>query len=234
MTERSVPRIIGLNGSPHRDGNTVTLMRWVLEGCVEAGASVEWIHVADCDIRYCQGCFTCLREGACPIQDDFPEVRDRLLAADGIVVGSPVYEDQPTAQLKTLMDRVALLALYADIFSRQHSVGVATSGLAPTGNTARAAEMFGRCSGVIGAKVTSLTEGYRMLAEAHSPCLPRQARALGRRLVRDIQLPDRAFNLKRAWIGFLRRLLRRFVVERQPDLFAGVIRIWQEKALARD
>lgn len=229
MSEKSTIRIIGLNGSPHRDGNTATLMGWVLEGCAEAGAGVEWIHVVDHNISYCQGCFTCLRKGECPIQDDFAEVRDRLLATDGIVVGSPVYEDQPTAQLKTLMDRLALLCLYTDTFAKQHSVGVATSGLAPTSNTAKAAAIFGQCSGIIGAKVASFTEGYQPLVEAHSPRLPRRARTLGRRLVQDIQRPDRAFNLERAWINFLRGLLRRFVVMRHPDQFAGVIRIWGEK-----
>lgn len=239
MSENAIPdarlvsatsaHIIGLNGSPHRDGNTATLMGWVLEGCAEAGARVEWIHVVDYDIRYCQGCFACLRDGECPIGDDLAEVRDRLLAADGIVVGSPVYEGQPTAQLKTLMDRLALLVLYADTFARQHSVGVATSGLAPTGGTAKAADLFGHCSGTIGAKVASLAQGYRPLTEADFPRLPRRARALGRRLVRDIRHPDQGFNLKRAWIGFLRGLLRRFVVERHPDQFAGVIRIWRER-----
>jgi len=224
----TAPHIIGLNGSPHRAGNTATLMGWVLEGCAEAGASVEWIHVADYDIQYCRGCFTCLREGECPIGDDFAGVRDRLLAADGIVVGSPVYEGHATAQLKTLMDRLTLLVLYTDTFARQRSVGVATSGLAPTRSTARVADLFGHCSGTIGAKVASLAEGYRPLTVADFPRLPRRARALGRRLVRDIW-HFRAFSLKRAWIGFLRGLLRRFVVERHPDQFAGVIRIWRER-----
>ncbi len=189
-------------------------MQRVLEGCAEAGAEIEWIHVADHDIRYCRGCFTCLREGFCPIEDDVPAIRDRLLAADGIVVGSPVYEDQPTAQLKTLMERLALLCLYTDTFARQRSV--------------RAAVMFGRCSGTIGAKTASLTKGYQPLSKAPSPRLPRRARALGRRLVQDIQHP-KAFDLQRAWFDFLRALLKRFVVMRHPDQFAGVLRIWREK-----
>ena len=231
MSHQSPIRIIGLNGSPHRRGNTTTLMQWVLEGCTEAGAEVEWIHVADHDVRYCRGCLTCLRQGACPIRDDVPAIRDRLLAADGIVVGSPVYEDQPTAQLKTLMDRLALLCLYADTFARQRSVGVATSGLAPTRNTAKAAVMFGQCSGTIGAKTASLTKGYQPLTEANAPRLARRARRLGHRLVREIRHGHRRLGarLTRAWFGFLRWMLRRCVVDRHPNQFAGVIRIWEKK-----
>ena len=50
--------IIGLNDSPHRDGSTATLMKWVLEGCKDAGAKVELINVIDHNILYCRGCHT--------------------------------------------------------------------------------------------------------------------------------------------------------------------------------
>ena len=76
--------IVALNGSPHRKGNTATLMQWVLDGCAEAGAGVEWLHVADCHIEYCQGCFTCLRTGACPIVDDVPLALIKL--RDGVAL----------------------------------------------------------------------------------------------------------------------------------------------------
>ena len=121
--------IVVLNGSPHRDGNTATLMGWVVAGCVEAGASVEWIHLVDHSIDYCQGCFTCLRTGECHIQDGFAQVRRRMEMADGIIVGSPMYAGQPTAQLKTFLDRLTLLNLYTHVFERQRSVAVVTSGV---------------------------------------------------------------------------------------------------------
>ena len=232
MADTHPIHIVGLNGSPHRDGNTVTLMRWVLEGCEESGAGVEWIHVVDHDIQYCQGCFTCLRTGVCPIEDDLLAVRERLLAADGIVAGSPVYADQPTAQLKTLMDRLTLLNLYAYTFEQQRSVGVATSGVAPTGGVAKnLAGFFGRRSGTIGAKTTSDMRGPPGLPDLHDSRLPARARALGRRLVADIRSPRRLRFLSPEYVWFL--VLQRFVVRRlvtrHPDQFAGVLRIWQEK-----
>jgi len=232
MADAPVIHVIGLNGSPHRHGNTATLMNWVLEGCARAGAEVDWLHLVDYRIQYCMGCFTCLREGACPIQDDFVAVRDHLLDADGIVAGSPVYEGQPTAQLKTLLDRLTLLNLYVGTFTRQATVGVATSGLAPTRATAKAAALqFGRCCGTIGAKTASLAHGYRSLAEAHPPRLPHRARALGEQLVARINHPQAlsTADLNRLWIGVLRRLLKRVVVDRHPNQFAGVIRLWRKK-----
>ncbi len=228
---RSV-RVVALNGSPHRKGNTVTLMGWVLEGCTAAGADVDWIHVVDHDVRYCRGCFTCLRAGACPIQDDVPHIRDRLLVADGIVVGSPVYGGQPTAQFKTLLDRLTLLNLYTHTFDRQYAVGVATSGVAPTGGVASSlATLFGRRCGTIGAKTASVKRGYRPLSESHHPGLPERAHALGIQLVNEIQNPRRRRfpQLTSVWIHILRRYVVRPLVVGNPDQFAGVLRIWQEK-----
>jgi multimeric flavodoxin WrbA len=225
-------RIVGLNGSPHREGNTATLMRWVLEGCEEAGAEVEWLHVVDYDVRYCQGCMACLRRGICTVQDDVPAIRARLLAAAGVVAGSPVYAGQPSAQLKALLDRLALLNLFTRTFEHLHSVGVATSGAAPTGGVAAdLADFFGRRSGAIGAKVTTVAAGYTSLARVHDRGLPPRARALGRRLVRDIVTPRRfaVSNPKVLWIGLLWRFFLHPLVTRNPEQFGGVIGIWKEK-----
>jgi NAD(P)H-dependent FMN reductase len=205
-------------------------MRWVLEGCTEAGASVEWIHQVDHDIRTCQGCFTCLRTGTCPIPDDVPAIRARLLAAGGIVVGSPVYGDQPTAQLKTLLDRLTLLNLYTDTFRRQRSVGVATSGVAPAGKVAKGlATVLGRRAGAIGARTASVTQGYRPLAQAHKAALPGRARAMGRTLVTAIRSPRRPPPVIYAWFWVLRRLVLRPMVTRHPNQFAGVLSIWRQQ-----
>lgn len=222
--------VVAFNGSPRRHGNTVTLMNWVLEGCQGAGCDSEWIHIADCKIRYCQGCFTCLREGSCPIDDDFQAVRSKLLEAQGIIIGSPVYGDAPTAQLKTFLDRLCLLNLFVYLFKDHHSVGVATSGVAPTGGVARSlAILFGQPSGFIGATTSSRARGYQNLGEYHKKNLPGKARALGRRLVMDIRSPRR-FNLPLREIlmhRFLSQAVLRPMVTSNPEQFAGVMSLWE-------
>jgi NAD(P)H-dependent FMN reductase len=230
-------RIVGLNGSPHRNGNTVALMRWILEGCAEAGAEVEWIHLIDWEVRYRQGCFTCLRTGTCPIQDDYQSILSQLLAAGGVVVGSPVYEGQPTAQLKTFLDRMTLLGLYTRTYEAQRSVGVATSGVAPTAGVAKyVAGMFGQRCGVIGAKTTSIAHGYQRLAEVHDRRLPERARALGRSLVARIQTAHqpRFPTPAHLWYGILARFVLQPMVARNAEQFAGVLQIWREKGWLRD
>ena len=222
--------IVALNGSPHRKGNTATLMQWVLDGCEEAGASVEWLHVVDWHVEYCQGCFTCLRTGTCPIADDVPAIRERLLSADGIVVGSPTYEGETTAQLKALMDRLTLLNLYTRTFEGAWSEGVATSGVAPTSGVAKhLADFFGQRAGIIGAKTTTIARGYGSLSADHDPRLPERARRLGRLLVARIAHPPRRLpSPMLLWISILRRFVVRPLVEGNPEQFAGVLAIWKE------
>jgi NAD(P)H-dependent FMN reductase len=232
MLDSGTVDIVALNGSPHRDGNTATLMGWVAEGSESAGAQIEWIHVVDYKIQYCRGCFTCLRSGECPIGDDFQAVRERLLEAEAVVVGSPVYEGQPTSLLKALLDRLTLLHLYTEMFDTHWSVGVTTSGVAPTARLARQlAEFFGRRSGVIGAKTANLRQGYTALAEVHNPRLPDRARAIGRALVRDTRSEERwrIPTPSSVWTSLIRRLVIRPMVARNADQFAGVLRIWQRK-----
>lgn len=225
--------VIGLNGSPNRTGNTATLMQWVLEGCAEAGAEVAWMHIVDYDVRYCRGCFTCLRTGACPIQDDFADLLATLQAADGIVAGSPVYEGYVTAQFKTLLDRITLLHLYTNRFDAQYTVGVATSGVAPTRGVAKElATFFGHRVGMIGAKTSTIAHGYQPLADVHPDRLPQRAHRLGQRLVRRIQQPGvRIPSPQALWIKLLQRFVIRPLVLGNEEQFAGVIKIWREKGI---
>jgi NAD(P)H-dependent FMN reductase len=235
MARQPTVRVAALNGSPHREGNTATLLRWVVAGCEEAGAEVDWIDLVDHDdIGCCRGCMTCLRMGACAVQDGFQAVRDRLVAADGIVVGTPVYSDRPTARLATFIDRATVLNLFTDTFGGKRSVGVATSGLAPTGGVARkTADLFGQRSGHVGARTATFEHGYRALSAETHPGLPTKARAVGRKLVGDVVGPARLrvpgpFTL---WVWLLRRVVLRRFVTRHADQFAGVLRIWRERRL---
>jgi len=219
-------KVIGLNGSPNRNGNTATLIKWVLDGCHEAGAEVEMLNVSDYDIKYCLGCNSCLREGACIITDDYQAVYNKIIEADGIVVGSPVYADAPTAILKTLMDRMTLLNLYAATFQKKFSIGVATSGLAPTKGVAKGiAEMFGQRCGAIGATTATLENGPQPLEQNHRPDLPARANKLGKRFVNRISANKPVFSLKSLWINILRKYLLSKMVTRFPKFFGGAINI---------
>lgn len=98
--------ILILSSSPRRGGNSDTLCNEFLRGAIDAGHTVEKIFLGDKKINYCTGCSTCsLRGKPCPEKDDMPEILDKMVAADIIVMATPVYFYTMSAQMKTLIDR---------------------------------------------------------------------------------------------------------------------------------
>ena len=102
-------KILGLSCSPRKKGNTVTLLEEMLKGAAEHGANTEFFSISGKDIRGCDSCYSCFTKGECHIQDDMQPLYEKLLEADGIVFGSPVYTYGMTAQAKAIIDRIFAL-----------------------------------------------------------------------------------------------------------------------------
>lgn len=99
-------KILILSSSPRRDGNSDTLCNEFMRGATEAGHQVEKIFLKDKTIHYCTGCDTCSTFGRpCVQKDDMAEILDKMIAADVLVMGTPVYFYTLSAQMKTLIDR---------------------------------------------------------------------------------------------------------------------------------
>jgi len=97
--------VLGISGSPHRHGNTETLLDSFLDGAKSAGASVEKVILKDLNYSPCRGCNACHRDGQCIVADDAPPLFAQMMAADCVAVASPIYSMGITAQLKGFIDR---------------------------------------------------------------------------------------------------------------------------------
>lgn len=102
-------KIIGIDGSPRKDGNTEKLLRKVLAGAEEAGGATEFLKLADLTINYCRGCGTCRATGECVIPDDMDRVVESIQQSDVVVLGSPIYAWQVSGNTKVFMDRLCRL-----------------------------------------------------------------------------------------------------------------------------
>jgi len=102
-------KILALSCSPRKQGNTVTLLSEALRGAQDEGAKVELYSVVGKAIESCDGCGGCWETGECHIKDDMQELYKKLLAADGIIFGTPVYFYSMTAQAKAIIDRTIAL-----------------------------------------------------------------------------------------------------------------------------
>jgi multimeric flavodoxin WrbA len=104
-------RIIGIVGSPRVGGNTEILVGEALKAAEGDGAETELLRLADKEIKPCDACLSCRKTGECRIEDDFKSVFEKMVQADGIILGSPVYFSSATAQMKALIDRSGYLSM---------------------------------------------------------------------------------------------------------------------------
>lgn len=98
--------ILILSSSARRGGNSDLLCDEFLRGALQAGHTAEKIFLDDKTINYCTGCSICSMHGKpCPQGDDAAEIIEKMVAADIIVMATPVYFYTMNAQIKTLIDR---------------------------------------------------------------------------------------------------------------------------------
>ena len=98
-------RILGIVGSPRRNGNTHLLVSKILEGAGETGSSTECVFLRDLNIKECDGCHVCWQGKECSKKDDMNLIYPKLIESDVIVFGTPVYWYGPTALMKGFIDR---------------------------------------------------------------------------------------------------------------------------------
>jgi multimeric flavodoxin WrbA len=98
-------KIVAIYGSPRRKGNTATLLDQAVAGAEGQGAQVEKVVLRDIKLSPCLEIYGCKKDGRCLIKDDFPPLGDRLLAADAIMIASPIFFYAVSAHTKIMMDR---------------------------------------------------------------------------------------------------------------------------------
>ena len=125
-------KILLLNGSPHQHGCTATALDEMISVFEGEGVETELIQVGSKEIRGCISCSKCSKTGKCVFDDLVNEVAPKFEAADGLVVGSPVYYGSPNGTILSFMDRL----FYSTLFSKHMKVGASVVSCRRGGNTA--------------------------------------------------------------------------------------------------
>ena len=119
----TMTKVIAINGSARKDGNTAILIRRMLAELKNEGIETELVQLAGRKIRGCTACMKCFenKDRRCVLDDDI--VNDciaKMTGADGIILGSPVYFTDVTAEMKALVDRAGVVSLANDgLFKRK-------------------------------------------------------------------------------------------------------------------
>ena len=102
-------KVLGIMGSPRMQGNTDLMLDEALKGSASQGAEVEKILADKLQITACKEYYACLKDGNCVIKDDMDAVYEKLLAADAVIIASPIFFYTISAQLMPLISRCQAL-----------------------------------------------------------------------------------------------------------------------------
>lgn len=112
-------KILMLNGSPHKNGNTALALAEMKTVFDHEGFETECLHIGNQAIRGCIACGTCAKTGKCVFDDLVNETAPKLEACDGLVIGSPVYYASANATLVAFLTRL----FYSTSFDKTMKVG---------------------------------------------------------------------------------------------------------------
>lgn len=126
-------KVIGISSSARKDGNTAILINKVFEELQSEGIETELIQLAGKVIEPCRACWSCGGKGNCIHSNDcFREIFEKMKEADGIILGSPVYSANVSANMQALLERAAVVAdMNPGLF--KHKVGVSVAAVRRAG-----------------------------------------------------------------------------------------------------
>ena len=121
-------KVIAFNGSAREEGNTAILINYVLRELEKEGIETEVFSLAGKEIHGCRACYRCFQnqDKHCSVKGDvLNECIDKMLEADGFILGSPTYFANVSTELKALIDRAGLVAIANDhMFKRKLGAAV--------------------------------------------------------------------------------------------------------------
>jgi multimeric flavodoxin WrbA len=128
-------KVLAINGSPRKDGNTSILIRHILTELENEGIETEIVQLGGKKIHGCTACMKCFenQNSKCVIEDDLVNTCiGKMIEADGIILGSPVYFLDITSEMKALIDRAGFVS-FANGHLFRHKVGNAAVAVRRTG-----------------------------------------------------------------------------------------------------
>ena len=121
-------KVLLVNGSPHKNGNTAAALKIAERELQARGLETFWFQLDGKPVRGCIACDRCSREHRCQFKDDqCNELIGKMLAADAVMIGTPVYFAGPNGALTALLDRAFYAAAnYGQLFKGKPAAAIAT------------------------------------------------------------------------------------------------------------
>lgn len=131
-------KVIAINGSPRKSGNTETLLQKALEGACSNEAQIEIIHLYDLSYKGCVSCFSCKQKnskhlGICTMKDELTPILYKIMNCNTLILGSPIYFSDVTGEMRSFLERLLFMNLSYEKLSSDGRGGSNFKGQIDTG-----------------------------------------------------------------------------------------------------
>lgn len=202
-------KIVGIIGSKRKRGNTAVLVQEALQAAQNNGARTETIFLGDYSLEGCKGCEGCKSTLQCVINDDMQKIYPLLWEADALILGSPTYFYNVSADMKTFIDRCYCLEVFDDddrscwlgiheVLGTKYAAVIAVCEQAEQRDMGFAAEAMCQPLEALGYRVVDTVKAMKLFDRGdalHDSNALRQSRRAGEKLVKMIKL-HQAVKLK--------------------------------------
>ena len=220
-------QILIINGNVKSNGFIAGALNLAQDHLVAKGAEVSSVKLADADIQDCRGCFNCLKTGVCTINDDMKEITERMLDADGFVIGSPVRNGSTTACYKRFYERITYRLGFPLLIADKYTLAISSVGFMGGKSINR------KSLGLQDVFQAKLSDFLFFKVGIPTKLEPAQVKdklvRVADKLMRNIESGKQRPVLNRVATALDRFMLRKFVLLKSPDQYAFVIKCWREK-----
>ncbi|MCK5243209.1 flavodoxin family protein [bacterium] len=212
-------KIVGLCASPRAQGNTRRLLQRFMQTCETLGATTEIHSTTQYRVDFCRACEQCMRQGTCPIQDDYLTMLPKILEADALVLATPNYAFDVSAQFKAVMDRSHAFLYYSQALKGKYGVGLCVAG--HWAMTRKIAAWCGQAVWLCGGNYVGYAWGVSKVRDkkgfVNEKKVYAQADRLAKKLIKEIQTKKQ--HPIQAWLRetFLVSKLRKSFLRRRAE-----------------
>ena len=108
--------VIILNASPRKNFNTAQVLKAAQKGCESVGAKVEYVNLFDVEFKGCRSCYACKIKGSktkglCAVKDGLRPILEKIVNADTVIIGTPIYCGNQTGTFRNLYERMMFAAI---------------------------------------------------------------------------------------------------------------------------
>lgn len=219
-------KLVAILGSPRgMAGNTGTVLEALLTGARGSGAEVTTFSLAELDVQPCTGCEACHIAGNCPTTDDFAPILEAMSEADGLVLASPNYIRNVTAQMKALLDRCSG-PIHTQALAGKYAAALVTAGGADDDGVdsylLRALRLLGYTT--VG---SSNTPAFQLIRPDTREAVLASSAELGRKLIEAIRTQQRFPEQDEERNAVMARM--RQIVTMNKERWAYEYEVWEKK-----